>query len=156
MSRESTEKILGKYPGARRDKLIPILQEIQAENGFLTEEAMLMVGKHLHLPISKIFGIATFYDQFSFVPRGRFHLRLCNGTCCHSRGARELIREAGRILGLAHGETSKDGMFSLEVVDCLGACSRSPLVEINGEFYGLATARDLGDILRSIEQKERN
>ncbi len=154
MASDATDKILEKHPDARRDKLIPILQEIQETCGYLTEETIVKVGQHLHLPASKIYGIATFYNQFTFIPRGRYHLRICHGTSCHASGARALIREAEKLLKIAHGETTRDGMFSLEIVACMGACSRTPVIEINGEYFPLTDSSQLREILDRILQKE--
>jgi len=148
MPDEQVENILDRYPGARRDKLIPILQEIQICYGYLNEETIKKVGKHLKLPTSKIYGIATFYNQFSFVPRGKIHIRICHGSSCHVFGGARLIKEVEKILQIRHGETTKDGAFSLEVVACLGACSRSPVVEVNGEFYPYT---DISGLKRIIE-----
>jgi NADH-quinone oxidoreductase subunit E len=147
------EKILDKFPGARRDKLIPILQEIQNSYGYLNEETIKQVGKHLRLPTGKIYGIATFYNQFSFVPRGKNHIRICHGSTCHVNGGRKLISELEKLLQLKHGETTRDGMFSLEIVACLGACSRSPVIEVNEEFFAYSDVASLKKIIGSIKKK---
>ena len=97
MPDEQVESILDRYPGARRDKLIPILQEIQSCHGYLNEETIKKVGKHLKLPTSKIYGIATFYNQFSFVPKGKNHIRICHGSSCHVNGGARLIKEVEKI-----------------------------------------------------------
>ena len=130
MPADQVDIILVKFPGARRDKLIPILQEIQNFYGYLNEQMIKKVSTHLKLPTSKIYGIATFYNQFSFVPWGKNHIRICHGTSCHVNGGASLIRELEKLLQLKHGETTRDGNFSLEIVACLGACSRSPMIEI--------------------------
>jgi NADH-quinone oxidoreductase subunit E len=150
---DQVEKILDRFPGARRDKLIPILQEIQNSYGYLTEDSIKRVGTHLKLPTSKIYGIATFYNQFSFIPRGKFHIRICHGSSCHVNGSAKLIRELEKILQLKNGDTTKDGIFSLEVVACLGACSRSPVVEVNDEF---CTYTDLAGLRKIIESFRSN
>jgi NADH-quinone oxidoreductase E subunit len=145
-------KILENYPEARRDKLIPILQEIQECNGCLDEDSIKKVGKHLRLPTSKIYGIATFYNQFSFVPRGKNHIRICHGSTCHVNGAMKLIRELEKLLQIKHGETTKDGEFSLEIVACLGACSHSPVVEINEDFIACSDTVKLRKLIDSIKK----
>ncbi len=150
---DQVEKILDRFPGARRDKLIPILQEIQNSYGYLTEDSIKRVGTHLKLPTSKIYGIATFYNQFSFIPKGKNHIRICHGSGCHVNGSAKLIRELEKMLQLKNGDTTKDGIFSLEVVACLGACSRSPLVEVNDEFY---TFTDIPGLRNIIESFRRN
>jgi NADH:ubiquinone oxidoreductase subunit E len=153
MSSDQVEKILDKHPGARRDKLIPILQEIQDCFGYLDEETIKKVGKHLKLPTSKIYGIATFYNQFSFVPKGKYHIRICQGSSCHVNGGVKFIGEIEKILGLKHGETSRDGLFSFEITACMGACSRSPVIEINDEFYALIDSAALRKTIESISKK---
>ena len=152
MSGNQVEKILDKYPRARRDKLIPILQEIQDSFGYLNENSIKKVGQHLNLPTSKIYGIATFYNQFSFVPRGKYHIRICHGTACHVNGSMKLIRDLEKLIGLKHGETSEDGLFSLEIAACLGGCSRSPIIEINEEFYRYSDSSSLRKIIDSIRK----
>ena len=153
MAVDQVEKILDKYPGARRDKLIPILQEIQNSYGYLTEDSIKRIGTHLKLPTSKIYGIATFYNQFSFIPRGKNHIRICHGSSCHVNGSEKLIRELEKLLQLKNGDTTKDGIFSLEVVACLGAGSRSPVIEVNDEFYSFT---DLAGLRKIIESFSRN
>ena len=148
---DQVEKILDRFPGARRDKLIPILQEIQNSYGYLNEDSIKRVGNHLKLPTSKIFGIATFYNQFSFIPRGKNHIRICHGSGCHVNGSAKLIGELEKLLQIKTGETTKDGIFSLEVVACLGACSRSPVVEVNDEFYTYTDLAGLRKIIESIK-----
>lgn len=150
MITDAVEKILDNYPGARRDKLIPILQEIQESMGYLNEETIKKVGRHLRLPTSKIYGIATFYNQFSFTPRGKYHIRICHGNACHVNGGSKLIRELEKLLQLKQGETTRDGLFSLEIAACLGACSRSPLIEINDEFYSFSDVTSIRKVIDSI------
>ena len=149
---DQVEEILDKYPGPRRDKLIPILQEIQDCYGFLTEETIKRVGRHLRLPASKIYGIATFYNQFSFLPRGKYHIRICHGSACHVNGGIKLIRELEKLLHLKHGETTHDGLFSLEITACLGACSHSPVLEINEEFYSCNDGAGLRKVIDSVRK----
>ena len=156
MPEDQIGKILDRYPGARRDKLIPILQEIQDNYGYLNEESIKRIGKHLKLPTSKIYGIATFYNQFSFIPRGKNHIRICHGSGCHVNGAAKLIREIEKLLQLKNGDTTRDGNFSLEVVPCLGACSRSPVVEINNEFHSYTDVSGLRKIIEALGRKTEN
>ena len=115
------EEILKEYPNAGRDSLIPILQDVQDQCGYLSREAIARIGKHLRLPASKIYGVATFYNQFRFTPLGRYHVQLCRGTACHVKGSFALLDVLKQELGIAPGQTSKDGSFSLEVVACIGA-----------------------------------
>jgi NADH:ubiquinone oxidoreductase subunit E len=129
------ETILARHQGAGRDKLIPILQEVQEAEGYLSEQAIVAIGRHLRLPASKIYGVATFYNQFRFQPKGRFHVMICRGTACHVKGSAKVLDTLTRALRIEPGQTSRDGQFSLEVVACMGACALSPAIAINGEFF---------------------
>jgi NADH-quinone oxidoreductase subunit E len=134
------DHILAEHIGAQRDRLIPILQEVQRSQGHLSREAMMKVGRHLNLPASKVFGVATFYNQFRFAPIGKFHIQVCRGTACHVKGSRAVVDAIRRTLKVEPGQSTRDALFSLEVVACLGACGLAPVVAINGEFHGGVTS----------------
>lgn len=139
---KNIEPILQKYEGGGRDSLIPLLQDIQEELGFLSEEAIIRVGKFLKLPASKIYGVATFYNQFRFSPIGKYHIQVCRGTACHVLGSSSVLEELEKNLKIKAGQTTKDGLFSIEVVACIGACGLAPVISVNGEFHAnLTTAR---------------
>jgi NADH-quinone oxidoreductase subunit E len=141
------DAILIKHPDARRDSLIPILQEIQATYGYLSREAILRLSRHLALPASKVYGVATFYNQFRFRAPGRHHVQVCRGTACHVKGSARLLEAACKTLGIKPGETSRDGLFSLEIVACLGACGLAPVLAVNGEFHAGVTGERVKEIL---------
>jgi NADH:ubiquinone oxidoreductase subunit E len=145
---EQTSAILEKYPKGHRDCLIPILQDIQEEYGYLSEVSVIEVGRYLDLPSSKIFGLATFYNQFRFVPRGQFHIRSCHGTSCHVNRASEIGKELEKTLRIKPGQTTRDGMFSLEHVACMGACHLAPLIQVNDYYH---TKIKPGDIIEIID-----
>ena len=145
----SLDEILQRYKAGSRESLLPLLQDIQIEYGYLNEEAILKVGQHIKLPSSKVYGIATFYDQFRFVPKGKFHIKVCRGTSCHMHGSANILREVERVLNLKEGQTTRDGRFSLEAVSCMGACGSAPVMNINGEFK---TVLSIPDIVLIIEQ----
>ncbi len=145
--RKSFASILEKHPNEKRDSLIPILQEIQEELGFLSKESIVEVGKHLQLPTSKIFGVATFYNQFRFEPIGKYHIQICRGTACHVLGSATVLEEFEKILSLKAGETTKDGLFSIEVVACIGACGLAPVISVNGEFHAKVTSESIRSII---------
>ncbi len=132
-------EILERYEGAGRDCLIPILQEVQEAQGYLSRGTVAEVSAHLGLPVSKVYGVATFYNQFRFLPLGRFHFQVCRGTACHVSGSAGVLDVLRRTLGVEPGQTSRDGLFSVEVVSCLGACGLAPVVCVNGEFFGGVT-----------------
>lgn len=153
---EKFERILNKHPNESRDSLIPILQEIQDEVGFLSEEAVVAVGKHLKLPTSKIYGVATFYNQFRFEPIGKFHIQVCRGTACHVLGSATVLEELEKKLKVKSGQTTKDGLFSLEVVACIGACGLAPVVAVNGQFHAKVTPDSLKEIIEQYRTQANN
>jgi NADH-quinone oxidoreductase E subunit len=147
------DSILARFPDGRRDALIPLLQEVQEVDGYLSREAILAIGRHLGLPASKVYGVATFYNQFRFLAPGRFHIQLCRGTACHVKGSSSLLEAVKRELKIQPGQTTLDGLFSLEVVACIGACGLAPVVAINGEFFGGVTADGMVKILSGYRRK---
>ena len=143
----SLDEIIQRYKAGSRESLLPLLQDIQIEFGYLNEEAILKVGQHIKLPSGKVYGIATFYDQFRFVPKGKFHIKVCRGTSCHMHGSSGILREVERVLNLKEGQTSRDGRFSLEAVSCMGACGSAPILNINGEFKPAMSIPDIAQII---------
>jgi len=147
------ETILADYPQAKRDALIPILQEVQEKEGYLSKEAITRIGEYLNLPASKIYGVATFYNQFRFQPVGKLHVMVCRGTACHVRGSAKVLEAVKRELKIEPGETTRDGLFSLEIVACLGACGLAPVIAINGEFIAGVEPEKVKSILNSYRKK---
>ncbi len=150
------QEILSRYPQAGRDSLIPILQEVQERQGFLSRQCMVDIGRHLRLPVSKIYGVATFYNQFRFDPLGRFHIQVCRGTACHVKGSLAVLDAVRTSLKIEAGQTSRDGMFSLEVVACIGACGLAPVICINGEFHAQVTPDKCRTLVEQLRQKAAN
>jgi NADH-quinone oxidoreductase E subunit len=148
------DTILKKHPRAGRDALIPILQEVQENQGFLSREAVISIGKHLSLPTTKIYGVATFYNQFRFQPKGKYHFMVCRGTACHVKGSNRVLEMAQKLLKLRPGQTSRDRLFSLETVACMGACGLSPVMNLNGEFYAKVTPQKLVKIIQECREME--
>jgi NADH:ubiquinone oxidoreductase subunit E len=146
-SPERVRSIVEEYRGAPRSALIPVLQRVQEAEGYLSRYAVREIGLALGLPVSKIFGVATFYNQFRFVAPGRYHLMLCRGTACHVKGSLKLLEALTRLLGIRPGQTTRDGLFSLEVVACMGACGLAPALSIAGEIHAQVTPRRLEQLL---------
>jgi NADH-quinone oxidoreductase E subunit len=144
------EAILNKYKSGRREDLIPLLQDIQEAAGFLSEEAIVEVGNLLNMSTTKIFGLATFYDQFRFIPAGKVHLRICNGTSCFLNGSKSVIRKIKDELGVDPGQTTRDGNFSYEIVTCMGGCTNGPVILVNGEFYTNIKPEQLPDLISRL------
>lgn len=148
------EEIIQKYSGQKRDSLIPLLQDIQEEVGYISEDSIVLVGKLLGLPASKIYGVATFYNQFRFLAPGKYHIQVCRGTACHVLGSLTVLQEIEKILKIKNGQTTPDKLFSIEVVACIGACGLAPVIAINGEFYARVTPLSLKDIIDGYRNKE--
>ena len=151
------EKVLENYSFAKRVKLIPILQDVQAADGYISKPAALRVAKHLNIPASKVYGVATFYNQFRFKPVGKYHIMICRGTACHVKGSAAVLKMCEEVLGIKAGDTTRDGLFSIEVVACIGACGLAPVISINGEFHAKVTAdklRKLVEDFRAVENSK--
>jgi NADH-quinone oxidoreductase subunit E len=149
---EKIERILRKYPAGKKDSLIPLLQEIQREAGHLSDTSIHEVSRYMNIPLNKIYGVASFYDQFRFGKRGRYHIQICHGIACHIYRSSTFQTEIEKILQVKAGHTTKDGKFSLEVVNCLGACGNAPVVFLNGTAYGNLTMERLQKILSGIKK----
>jgi NADH-quinone oxidoreductase subunit E len=154
MIQHQIDAVLHNHPNAKRDALIPILQEVQEAQGYISKEAILKIGQHLSLSSSKIYGVATFYNQFRFQPKGKYHFMVCRGTACHVKGSAKGLEMVSKLLKLKPGQTSRDRLFSLEVVACMGACGLAPVVNINGEFYAKVSPKRLAAIIAECREKE--
>ncbi len=147
------DPVLSEFPGAGRDSLIPILQAVQERHGYLSREAMTEIGRRLHLPVSKVYGVATFYNQFRFQPQGRYHIQVCRGTACHVKGSSRVLDVLVQMLKIKPGETSRDGLFSIEVVACIGACGLAPVICVNGEFHAGMTTDKLTRLIGAYRKE---
>lgn len=150
------DAVLDRFPEARREHLIPILQAVQDEFGYLSQANMLAIGRRLNLPVSKVYGVATFYNQFRFQPRGRVHCQVCRGTACHVKGSATVLEAIRQALKIDPGQTSRDGQFSLEVVACIGACGLAPVVTMNGEFHASVTPDGVRKLVQQYAKDTQN
>lgn len=149
---ESIEKMLEGFEGRRND-LIPMLQALQQKVGYLSEEGMKVIASYIGIPESKVYGTATFYSQFYFTPRGEEEVKVCLGTACHVRGALQIIDFIERELGIECGETTCDHKFSLERVNCVGACALAPVVMIGDKVYGRMDAKKVKEVLEKSAEE---
>ena len=140
------DAIFASYRG-ERDELIPILQHVQSEFGYLSENAMLEIARFTGVPQSGVYAVATFYAQFRFTPIGRTHITVCRGTACHVRGAPRILEEIEKQLGIQEGETTPDLEYSLETVACIGACGLSPCIMTNQKVLAKMTPRKVAESL---------
>jgi len=138
--------------GCNRDSLISILQDIQTEYRYLPEEVIRRVAKRLDLPLIQVYGVATFFKAFSLKPRGEHLVRVCLGTACHVRGAPAVLDEVKRQLGVETGDTTKDMKFTLETVNCLGACALGPLLVIDDKYQGQMSPGKIKKALRDYNK----
>lgn len=129
------EKILEKYKNAR-GAVIPILQMVQAEYGYLPEPIVDLIAERLHISTHEIVGVATFYAQFHLKPRGQHIIKMCCGTACHVKGAKKVLEKLSQTLEVSTGMTTKDNVFTLEEVACLGACSLAPVMMVDEDIHG--------------------
>lgn len=148
---ERIQAIIQEY-GATESALIPILQKVQAEYRYLPEEILTFVATALGLPPATVYGVATFYAQFSLEPKGKFIVRVCDGTACHVRKNQALIASIKNKLGLKGDErTTEDMRYTLEIVSCIGACALAPAVVINGKVHGQMTPEKVVKALNELE-----
>ena len=130
--------------------LLPVLQEAQNKFGYLPKEILELVSSHLGIPTSTIFGVATFYSQFSFVPLGKYAISVCMGTACYVNGAADILAEFSKVLGIKLGETTSDRKFSIIETRCVGLCSDAPVVTINNQVYIHFKKKDVKHILSTL------
>jgi len=149
---ERVEAIIHKY-GSNHDSLISILQDAQAEYHYLPEDALRMIARQLDLPLIQVYGVATFFKAFSLKPRGEHIVTCCLGTACHVRGAPAMLDEVKRQLDIEPGETTEDMRFTLETVNCLGACALGPIVVVDGEYHGQMSP---GKVKKILKKQKRN
>jgi len=145
------EDILRRYRSGSHDSLIPILQEVQAEEGFIPEEAIIKIGSFLGMSTTKIYGLATFYDQFRFVPFGKVHLRICNGTTCFINGSTPIINAVKEAFGTDPGQTTRDGRFSFELTACMGGCNEGPVIKVGNDYYSHLRSEDIPEMVRKLK-----
>ncbi|MFC1998726.1 NADH-quinone oxidoreductase subunit NuoE [Chloroflexota bacterium] len=140
------DDILGGY-AVERSNIIPILQAVQAEFGYLSQECIVAIARYLRLSESVVYGVSTFYAQFKFAPVGEKLIRVCRGTACHVRGVSRVLDEASKLLGIGPGETTSDLKYSLESIACFGSCALAPVMVVNESVYGKVTPDKVKKIL---------
>lgn len=146
-------EIVEPYEGSPRE-LIPILQRVQEEYGYLPEQEMMEVARFTGVSESKLYGVASFYAQFRFTPVGDTQITVCRGTACHVRGAQQILDEVSRHLGIEEGETTPDGKYSLETVACIGCCALAPCITVNERVEARLTSKTVKDVLEEGDERE--
>lgn len=140
------DEILNKHLKEQRFTLA-ILQDIQKQYKYIPREALDKVSKYLNIPLSKLYGMATFYKALSLVPKGENIITVCDGTACHVRGSAGVLEQVQKYLKIMPGETTKNGKFSLQTVNCLGSCAIAPVMVVNDKYYGKVTPNMIKDII---------
>ncbi len=144
------KSILARYDGDP-GMLVSILQDVQEEYNYLPKEALVQVGEGLDVPLSQVYGVASFFKAFSLKPRGRHLINVCLGTACHVRGAVRVLDEIERQLGIKAGDTTEDLRYTLETVNCVGACALGPIVVVDGSYAGQMTTAKVKPLLGSYK-----
>lgn len=147
------QTVLARYPDATPDQLITLLQEVQDAAGYLSRDAILSIGRHLDLPASRVYGVATFYNQFRFRPLGRVHIQICRGTACHVKGSKAVLDAFVKALGVPADTATPDGVFSYETLACIGACGLAPAVMVNGELRARVAPEAVPALLKEYREK---
>ena len=149
---ENLVKIVEEYK-FDKSNLIQVLNGVQEYYGYVPKEAMVYISEEMKIPVAEIYGVVTFYSRFSLKPKGKYNICVCQGTACYVKGAERILDKVKQELGIDVGETTEDGMFSLEPTRCLGACGLAPVFTVNGEVYGKATVEKVKKVLDEYRAK---
>ena len=149
------QDVLKKHPAGEASALVNVLHDIQGEFRYLPEEALKLAAEHLQISPAQVFGVASFFEGFHLKPRGEHICTVCMGTACHVRGAPRLLEQAERDLEIASGQTTKDMQFTLEEVNCVGACALGPLVIVDGEYNGNMSPHRLTKLIDKKRKKKK-
>ena len=146
---EQEQKLREVINSHKHDKslLMAVMQQAQDIYGYLPMEVQTMIAEGMDVPLEKVYGVATFYAQFSLSPKGEYNISVCLGTACYVKGSGDIVEEFSRLLDIPVGSTSADGKYSLEATRCIGACGLAPVLTVNGEVYGRLTKADVPTIL---------
>ena len=142
--------IFKKYPANEKSNLIALLQEVQEVYGYLPEGALQEVSDFVGFPLSRVYGVATFYNQFRLTPLGENVIRVCRGTACHVCNSANILFTLETSLNIKAGQTTRDKKFTLETVACIGACSIAPVITVNDEYFGKITVKEIPGILKKF------
>ena len=150
--KESFKSMFAGFRG-KEEELIPVLQKVQEEQGFLSDESLCEISQFLKIPESKVYAVATFYAQFRFSPIGKNHILVCRGTACHVRGANRILETIENQLGIKEGETTPDRQYTLETVACIGACGLSPCIMVNKKVEAKLTLKKIKQLFPKKDPK---
>lgn len=132
--------------------LMPALQKAQGIYGYLPKEVLVIIAEELDVSLAEVYGVVTFYAQFSLFPKGKYQIGVCLGTACYVKGSGDIYNELEKVLGISNGEVTPDKMFSLDATRCIGCCGLAPVLSVNGEVYGKLTVKDVAGIVEKYKQ----
>lgn len=150
---KAAQEILDDMSPVHAGDLIPVLQNLQDAYGYLPKPLLECVAEQTQIPLSRIAGVVTFYEQFSLTPRGRHIVRVCRGTACHVRGAAAIARTVETLLGVSEGETTDDMAFTFHTAACLGTCFLAPVIMVDNNYYGQLTPESVATVLDSYRKQ---
>ncbi len=154
MAPQAVDTVIDALGVSPESNLIGVLQEVQARCGYLPPEALEAISRRIRIPLSRIYGVVSFYAQFYTEPHGRHTIRVCRGTACHVKGGGRVLEAVEQDLGISEGESTPDLMFYLETVACLGTCFLAPVMMIDNQYFGQLTPQRVKIILRSYQTNE--
>lgn len=155
---ENTDKFLEELFNIylpEKDNLIQMLNEIQEHYGYVPMSVQEKLSEFLNIPLAEIYGVVTFYSRFSLEPQGKYRITVCLGTACFVKGSQKIMDRLTEKLGIGPGETTKDGLFTIEQTRCVGACGLAPVFTVNGEVYGKATVKKLDEVIEKLKEESR-
>lgn len=151
--KKKLDAAIEKYAG-QNGAIMPVMQAAQEIYGYLPIEVQKMIAEGLNVPLEKVYGISTFYAQFTLQPKGKYAISVCLGTACYVKGSGDIFEKLKEELGIDDGECTPDGKFSLESCRCIGACGLAPVMTVNDEVYGRLTVDDVTDILNKYREMD--
>ncbi len=149
------EKILSEFEKNQKE-LIHILHDVQKKYGYIPSRAVSEISRHIKISESEIYGVLSFYKAFTLKPRGKHLITICLGTACHVRGAPKILDEFKRKLGIEPGETTDDDLFTLETVNCVGACALGPIAIADGDYHGQMKTGEVSKLVEKLKNEKRN
>ena len=148
---EQLEAILKKYKKGDKSQLIQILNEVQDTFGYITKNSQKALSEFLEMPMAEIYGVITFYSRFTTEPKGKYNIAVCLGTACFVKGSEKILDRVKELLGIDVGQTTEDGLFSIEATRCIGACGLAPVFTVNDEVYGKATVKMVEEVIEKYK-----
>ncbi|MBE5805501.1 MAG: NADH-quinone oxidoreductase subunit NuoE [Clostridiales bacterium] len=151
---EELKKILSEFD-KDKSNLIQILNKVQEKNGYISVDAQKEISEYLGISMAEVYGVITFYSRFTLKPKGKYNIAVCLGTACFVKGSEKILDKVKEMLKIDVGETTEDGLFSIEATRCIGACGLAPVFTVNDEVYGKATIEVVENVINKIKENEK-